>query len=150
MPSNSSGLPTLAISTGNEDAKVQKTYGCLDAAAKRHQAALTAYGSNYLANATSLLFLYKNLITRLSELKSLIGVYEKLYGGFHLVLICINSCNVGMAITAALTEARIIREMRKDHALSIMGIPDVTTFIDEEEEAQWSELARRNSFLTVF
>ena len=64
------------------------------------------------STAGSLLFLYKNLIKNLSELKGLIGTYESKFGKFHVLYICVNGLVIAQFITTVLIEIRIARSIR--------------------------------------
>lgn len=56
--------------------------------------------------ADSTLFLYKNLLKNLCELKGFISSYERRFGGFHLVTLSVDGFNVAQWITASLYESR--------------------------------------------
>lgn len=58
------------------------------------------------STADGLLFMYKNLVKSMTELKRLISSYESRFGGFHLVLLCINSFNMAQWVTAILADFR--------------------------------------------
>jgi hypothetical protein len=57
--------------------------------------------------ADGMLFLYKNLLKSMSELKSLISSYERQFSGFHLVFLSVDCFNVTQWITCSLYESEV-------------------------------------------
>lgn len=83
-----------------------------------HENNATSNKQYHGSTTSSLLFLYKNLIKSLSELKGMIEMYESKFGSFHLILICVNGLIVAQWVVAGLTEARLIRDSREREALN--------------------------------
>lgn len=79
----------------------------------------------------SLLFLYKNLVRNLSELRAMIDIYEHKFGYFHLVSLVVTGLNVAQWAVTAITQARLVGRDLATHQHQIivsMGYLFVTPF----------------------
>ena len=74
---------------------------------------IRALRQSHVVTTGSLLFLYKNLIKTLSELKGVIQMYESRFGSIHFLMICSTGLTVAQWVVAGLTQARLMQESRQ-------------------------------------
>lgn len=119
-------------SVSSVDGRLNSSWPSLDSAAQANGVLLNS------SKASSLLFLYKNLIKSLSELKGVIRDYERKFGNFHQVSSLLACLMISLWVTSALTEVRqSSKEAAASAAAGAAAAAANTTPLETEKEAEY-------------